>query len=390
MLEHEQHHEDIPSLHTGAIKQGDRVVIRSKIQKNTQSMLYFDIKRTDWSNLGAPYESLGPENKLTGSLHGKEFAKRDAVFLGSGHSLDEAKKNTFTLGEKLFFDFDDGANNLYPTGYNTFYPIDSISIVRTRPDEPTKIFGPSTVQSSFPEISQQHNFKISLVNKIMKSFNLAQDIRQPFVKERSFIPAFLSNQNSKTYNDENYSANFNCNPFNGNQLFIVDKSSKKWLHAVYNDFTNGGFLSISSAELSNTPYLIMPLMKNPLSVPGVLASGSAITTFVSSEKLGMEAINFVPDIHLSSRLVNNKEQEVIFPRPDIQIFPENRINIALPDSLDNVIKKHPDIISRISNDVRAGNDVYQSGELHIKEEQVIVPNPIQDFVNLLNIIQAKK
>ncbi len=369
-------------MSSSILKPGDIVAFQYQTEKGKNERFLFEISRVVWGDIGVRADFC-PQPKITGKLQDAGFLKNapssdEALFGGSGFGGSLLSPNLIATGQTAVF---------YSSGLGKVQspPITYFSFFRKDEDGHYRPIEPNQLDAAAGKENAEHRERRNRTQTLMKllGFDL-QSIFDCSQSSASQIPALH-------YYDGRYRAEYKVGMATGNRLAVFDTETQKWIMCKYYNSYNEDMLQIAVADLSkgnadNT------LRYGLAEEPSIHTSGAAITTFTSSERFGVQAVNYLPsksEAEECLRIPSHSGSGSIFA-PNIQLWPDGTIVIPQEYPLKIVEEEHPGLFERIHSMVSFSTAHDGTIQLHLGDKTIQLKSPDSELNELINNLSKTK
>ncbi len=322
---------------TALLRSGDAIAMQFAQNSGTQGLSLFRVEEAEWVDL----DILGdfcPRLKLTGELQGSDLPQatqgRKAVFVGTSFAgpIDQSALQT---GRSFHFSATSGSEFRTP-------PITKFMIFRKDDHGEVRVVDQNQVSAESRTENETHQRRLSQIDELMKSFSFG---KYNFKDCSKTIPNRLK---QLTHADKRYFARYSANMAIGNSLTVMDKQTLSWIEFRYLNYKNEDVLQIGLADLPD----LKTLSSVATHQQGINMTGAAITTFVTSPNLGIEAVTYKVSETDSTEIFGVAPYEGFIPRPVIHFLPDGQVNAPLIYPISEVEKRQPGFRSKVQQGAR--------------------------------------
>ncbi len=350
----------------GLLKAGDIITFQSSDESGPSNFL-FDVKDAKWDTLGIS-GSHCPAPQLIGTLRGPnlpdEVNDQEVVFTGSGFGGSIRQVDTLATGQAPYFWIPGRGEYRGPI-------VDFFQLFRRDQEGNLQPIEPNQLDAEKKGKTVKHQERLAKAEQLMKMFGFTQfDIREG---------RKLLDQDYLEYEDNRYLAQYSAEMAMGNSLVIFDKQTGQWMELKYYNFKNDDFLQIAFADLSGHKLEDVFILANYiLSESSIHASREAITTYASSGRYGIEGVNYKPSDKDAAEVLGippwGNRNYVLFS-PDIQVWPDGRIETPVNSSNFRAEDEHPGLLERVKNSISATKSDDDTVLLNLNGKNVQLKNP---------------
>lgn len=357
-------------MNVATLRSGDLLALRCKKGDDTTDEFTFDIKSAKWGGLGMG-GGFSPSPDLVGKLDGPKLPDEvkgiNAHFEGSGFGGSMMSPGLLATGRSPYFFFPGKGEFRLPY-------LDYFEVFRRDQAGNLQPLDPNQLDLEGKGKAIHHEARLSQADQLMKIFGFENfNIRGNQITD------------IQEYEDERYIAEYMAHGAMGNELAIFDKKMGQWMKFKYYAFNNEDFLQVAFADLSDINVRELFTAGKIIFDLGAHWSREGIVTFNSSGRLGMEAINYRVSDEQAKKVLNIPEWFSRTVNPDIQIWPDGRIEVPREYPMSEVEEKHPGTIEKIKNSVSAKTAVdgavyinLNGKKINLKIPDEIVPPVIEN------------
>jgi hypothetical protein len=311
----------------------------------------FNIKFEDsqWAHLGIAQEN-GPTKHWIVEVNGlpqKKPRPYRAAYIGAGWGGSMISPNTLATDRSLAFNTPDG--ELHSPFIKKFV------IVRQAPEAETNIqrlVKPKELASGDENIRAVHEERLGQYALLMEKFAFAKKYDFRNGNESPFLKEFGTQENAD-YEDGEFAAMYYAGMAMGNSLIIFNKKDRTYIHYNYYNFKDKDALQIGYSDLEGTGQPFNPHEFGRLVLGASMAhrSGSSITTYNTSPKISLDAINY----HVSDSDAKNLLQIPLYKSwkevtaPELQIQPDGSFRIPERYPINMLLEQDPQIFEKIKS-----------------------------------------
>ncbi len=371
----EQHKRNLETeMGTGSLRAGDLIAFQYPNEQGTTNEMVFDVKSSEWTDLGMS-GNFAPHPTLVGRLDGpnlpSEVTDNDVTFIGSGFGGSMVSPAILATGRSPYFHV---AGGEYRAPY-----VDYFEIFRKDEQGNLQPLDLNQLDTEARGKTAKHDERVAKAEQLMEKFGFKFDFREGSKSTDDYFG----------YEDERYIAEFRSGMAMGNQLVIYDKQLGQWMEMKYYNSKNDDFLQVAFANIS--PNQIKDEFCSMTDESGVHRSRVSITTFASSGRYGIEAINYkASDDETAKTLQIPKWIPDNVANPNIQIWPDGQIEVPEDYPIIVVEKQNPGTIEKIKNSVRATTSTDDVTTLNLNGKNVQLKNPDVEIDRVVQHMSANK
>ena len=380
-------------ISTSLLKPGDLLTFQY-LQENANGFFIFKVKECEWRNLGMQ-ENFAPSPLLSGQLQGDQLPNdvkdKTVFFVGSGFGGSIREPNILATGRAPYF--------ALPEGEFRAPAIQNFKIFRKDTDGELRILDRAQVDAETKMDNARHLERLIRVEQLMNMFGFTDyDLKDSSKSSHSYeqvaINEALPQERILTYDDERYYAQYDAEMAMGNRLAILDKKTNQWMEFKYFNFKNDDFLQVAFTDLSGQDLdKIFMIPEWIVFANEILGSTSSITTFNSSNRYGIEAVNYQPTDEESREnlKIPSTGSHRLF-RPNIQLWPNGEIKVGVDSGLlyTDTLDKDPCLPERISTTVKLNTTPDGAISLDLNGKNIQLKNPDAEIESLIQHLTKKR
>lgn len=392
-------------MNTALLKPDDLIAIQYPKEDQTNGGFMFKVAKAEWGDLGMG-GGHSPKPTLVGRLQGADLPEevngKEATFSGSGFGGPMRQPGVLVTGRSPYFSLDEGQFRA-PN-------ITNFKIFRKDENNELRVIDQDQLDAEVRKESEKHRQRLAQVEELMELFGFrgydcknsqiaSHDYRQvPMGEElEPQIPTDRVPEWQLVYEDDRYISQYKAEMAMDNQLAVFDKTTGKWMGFKYYNYNDEEMLQIAVVDLSghedlSKVYDSTRLIEDRMPYESQIhATGRAITTFTSSGRYGIDAINYMPgDTEVDDILKQLNVNKLQIPRPNIQILPGNEIRVATYARSDWMEQNHPGLLERIKNGVTVDSSPEGTITLGLNGNTIKLDNPDGELATIAQYMRQAK
>jgi len=344
------------------LRNGDVVVFEYGDHEKTGTFS-FEVDEARWDELGIG-GSWSPKPRITGRVSSDEdqikpVVDKDVVLMGSGWG-GSMMSPIIGTGRSIYF--------AIPKEGEFRTPFVNLFDVKHR-DQDGKLvpYSPNQLDRRSETTIADHRKRLTQTEDLMRSFGFGDE------NFRDGQPP--ADSTHRTYDDGRYIAAFYKGGAMGNALAVLDRQTGVWFEAKYFAFKGEDFLQLALADLSGKDLDTVFYAPDAItSESSIHASNSRITTLTTSERYGMEVLNYKLGQDETVQAFGDQAQGVP-ASPDIQIWQDGRVVVPRTVSLLWTEDENPGYVERIRSSVSSSTDANGDIELNVNGLRLKMEKP---------------
>lgn len=358
------------------LRKGDLLAITYTAPDNSRGKFLFTVSSSEWGNLGVgnkPHASV--QGRLLGDLP-EDTLGEEAYFAGSGFGGAMRQGEVIETGCHLYFSFGRRGDFFTP-------PIDYFEISRPGSTGEMRLVEPNELDAELRGKVTNHQRRLEQSERLIRFLGFD---RFDFRNGQIHVPL----EDVPFFEDGAYRAQYYAGRGAGNHMTILDKGTRQVMMLKYFNSSQDDFLQIGFADLSGLDLREVFMSDNIVFEDGIHRSGRAMTTYTSSGRYGVDAVNY----HVSRKQARKNLKipttsgDETTLQPDIQIWPENKIKIAGSYERSKLEETHPSLLPQLESSISAltSHDgviiLNLNGEkVRLKDPDAEIAKKVQHFTN---------
>lgn len=359
------------TISAGVLKAGDLVMFNAPPEEGSdrERGIVFEVSGTEWANI-AP--GALPQALVKGRLRGlglpSEATQGEVEFLGSGFGYSSIRNNVLTTDLPPYFEGSE-RQEIILEGYHyaeTFRPSET-GIDNLDPNQLDRQAGIDNPRHAagveqLAALGAAHGF----------------DIRQSTVVDPVVVRA-----------DARGGASYNADRYSGNVFTTLERDGSTWIQARYVNDDGRDLLQISAASMTGRD------MRDTFAygihaTDRVNASGAAIATYTTSNRLGIDVVQFQPSVEDTAQQLGMPLHPAGFiPRVKINVTPDGQATLDTTGPARVVLRDHPGLAERIEAAIRT--EITPEGEtaVTVGSERYILAKPEALLQRMADMIRGE-